>query len=56
MTSENEINIKGLCSSHPNILGILLHDNTTKKNIIGVTDHYQNKGLGYLNIYNIHKC
>lgn len=56
MTSENEINIKGLCSSHPNILGILLRNNTTKKNIIGVTDHYQNKGLGYLNIYNIHKC
>lgn len=56
MTSENEINIKGLCSSHPNILGILLRDNTTKKNIIGVTDQYQNKGLGYLNIYNIHKC
>lgn len=47
MTSENEINIKSLYSSHPNILGILLRDNTTKKNIIWATDHYQNKGLGY---------
>lgn len=56
MTSENEINIKGLYSSHPNILGILLRDNTTKKNIIWATDHYQNKGLGYLNNYNVHKC
>lgn len=56
MTSENEINIKGLYSLYPNILGLLLHDNTTKKNIIWATAHYQNKGLGYLNIYNIHKC
>lgn len=47
MTSENEINIKGLYSLYPNILGILLCDNTTKKNIIWATDHYQNKGLGY---------
>lgn len=47
MTSENEINIKGLYSLYPNILGILLHDNTTKKNIIWATDYYQNKGLGY---------
>lgn len=47
MTSENEINIKGLYSLYPNILGILLHDNTTKKNIIWATVHYQNKGLGY---------
>lgn len=47
MTSENEINIKGLYSLYPNILGILLRDNTTKKNIIWATDHYQNKGLGY---------
>lgn len=47
MTSENEINIKSLYSLYPNILGILLHDNTTKKNIIWATVHYQNKGLGY---------
>lgn len=47
MTFENEINIKGLYSLYPNILGILLHDNTTKKNIIWATVHYQNKGLGY---------
>ncbi len=47
MTSENEINIKGLYSLYPNILGILLRDNTTKKNIIWATDHYQNRGLGY---------
>ncbi len=33
MTSENEINIKGLYSLYPNILGILLRDNTTKKKI-----------------------
>lgn len=31
MTSENEINIKNLYSLYPNILGILLHDNTTKR-------------------------
>lgn len=47
MTFENEISIKGLYSLYPNILGILLHDNTTKKNIIWATVHYQNKGLGY---------
>lgn len=47
MTSENEINIKSLYSLYPNILGILLHDNTTKKNIIWATVHYQSKGLGY---------
>lgn len=47
MTSENEINIKSLYSLYPNILGILLHDNTTKKNIIWATVHYQNRGLGY---------
>lgn len=47
MTFENEINIKGLYSLYPNILGILLHDNTTKKNIIWATVHYQNKDLGY---------
>ena len=47
MTSENEINIKSLYSLYPNILGILLRDNTTKKNIIWATVHYQNKGLGY---------
>lgn len=47
MTSENEINIKGLYSLYPNILDILLRDNTTKKNIIWATVHYQNKGLGY---------
>lgn len=47
MTSENEINIKGLYSLYPNILGILLYDNTTKKNIIWATNHYQNKGLRY---------
>lgn len=47
MTSENKINIKSLYSLYPNILGILLHDNTTKKNIIWATVHYQNKGLGY---------
>ncbi len=47
MTSENEINIKNLYSLYPNILSILLYDNTTKKNIIWATVHYQNKGLGY---------
>ena len=47
MTFENEINIKGLYSLYPNILGILLRDNTTKNNIIWATNHYQNKGLGY---------
>lgn len=56
MTSENEINIKGLYSLYPNILGILLHDNTTKKNIIWATVYYQNKGLGYSITNEIKPC
>lgn len=46
MTSENEINIKSLYSLYPNILGILLHDNTTKKNIIWPLFTIKTKALG----------
>lgn len=56
MTFENEINIKGLYSLYPNILGILLRDNTTKNNIIWATDHYQNRGLGYSITNEIKPC
>ena len=45
--TENDINIKSLYSFCPELIDILLYDNTTKKNIIWVTDHYKNKGLGY---------
>ncbi len=45
--TENDINIKSLYSICPELLNVLLHDNTTKKNIIWATDHYKNKGLGY---------
>lgn len=54
--SENEINIKSLYSLYPDLLDILLHDNTTKKNIIWATDHYKNKGIGYLMTDEIKPC
>lgn len=56
MMSENEINIKSLYSLYPDLLDILLHDNTTKKNIIWATDHYKNKGIGYLMTDEIKPC
>ena len=48
MMFEKEISIKDIYSSFPEVLNILLHDNTTKKNIIWATDNYKNKGLGHL--------
>lgn len=42
-----EICIKDLYSSYPDLLDILLYDNTTRKNIIWATDHYKKKGSGY---------
>lgn len=54
--AENDINIKSLYSICPKILGILLRDNTTKKNIIWATDHYKNKGLGYSIVDEIKPC
>lgn len=45
---EFEININDLYSSFPELLDVLLKDNTTKKNIIWATDYYKKKGTSYL--------
>ncbi len=43
-----DIDSHKIYTDYPKILDILLYDNTTKKNIIWATDHYANKGFGYL--------
>ena len=43
-----EVNINYLYSSFPELIDILLLDNTTKKNIIWATDHYKKRGTSYL--------
>ena len=42
-----ELDIKDIYSFCPGLLDVLLHDNTTKKNIIWATDNYKNRGVGY---------
>lgn len=51
-----EINIKKIYTDYPEVLDILLYDNTTKKNIIWATDHYAKKGLGYSITNEIKSC
>lgn len=51
-----EINIKKIYTDYPEVLDILLYDNTTKKNIIWATDHYAKKGLGYSITSEIKPC
>ena len=51
-----EINIKKIYTDCPEVLDILLYDNTTKKNIIWATDHYAKKGLGYSITNEIKPC
>ncbi len=48
LTIKKEINIKDVYSSFPEVINILLHDNTTGENIIWATDNYKNKGKSYL--------
>ncbi len=51
-----EISIKKIYTDYPEVLDILLRDNTTKKNIIWATDHYVNRGFGYLATNEIKPC
>lgn len=52
----DEINIKKIYNDYPEILDILLFDNTTKKNIIWATDNYAKKGIGYSITSEIKPC
>lgn len=45
-----DINEKSLYEKHPAVLGLLLIDNTTKKNIIWATESYKRRG------YRFHDC
>lgn len=51
-----ELIIKKIYTDYPEVLDILLYDNTTKKNIIWATDHYTKKGLGYSITSEIKPC
>lgn len=51
-----ELIIKKIYTDYPEVLDILLYDNTTKKNIIWATDHYAKKGLGYSITSEIKPC
>ena len=42
----DEVNIMKIYNDYPDVVDILLHDNTTKKNIIWATNNYINRGLG----------
>ncbi len=45
--TENDINMKAVYTDYPEVLELLLQDNTTKKNIIWATDNYIKRGIGY---------
>ena len=47
MNLGKDLNENKLLESYPEVLDILLYDNTTKKNIIWGTNNYKSHGIGY---------
>ena len=47
MNLGKDLNENKLLESYPEVLDILLYDNTTKKNIIWGTNNYKSYGIGY---------
>ncbi|MBO4246103.1 MAG: restriction endonuclease subunit M [Bacilli bacterium] len=49
MNLDEKVDIKenSIYNLNPDLLSILLYDNTTKRNIIWATDMYENRGFGY---------